>query len=107
MLNCQRPTIWNTTHLLNPNYLEPLNTQHLNNLRGIMSQQVTHPMVKFQRQAQSLVESKIIQPSDSIWKIALLYGDEWQFWKKELIEFGFSMQDPISEVLAVEAWDDE
>lgn len=96
-----------TTHLLNPSHSQNLNTQHLNNLRGIMSQQVIHPMVKFQRQAHSLVESQIIKPSDSIWKIALLYGDEWQFWKKELTEFGFSMQDPISEVLAVDAWDDE
>jgi hypothetical protein len=53
------------------------------------------------------VESKIIKPSDSIWKIALLYGDDWSFWKKELIEFGFTMQDPIGDLLAVEAWDEE
>jgi len=72
-----------------------------------MTQQVTHPMVKFQRQVHSLVEAKIIKPSDSIWKIALLYGDEWSFWKKELLDFGFTMQDPIGELLAVEAWDEE
>ena len=53
------------------------------------------------------MDSKIIQPTDSIWKIALLFGDEWQFWKQELLEFGFTMQDPLSELLAVEAWDEE
>ncbi|MFH7028080.1 MAG: DUF4327 family protein [Heteroscytonema crispum UTEX LB 1556] len=72
-----------------------------------MTQQVIHPMVKLQRNVQSLVESKIIKPTDSIWKIALLYGNEWQYWKQELLDFGFSMQDPISELLAVEAWDEE
>ncbi|MDJ0733964.1 MAG: DUF4327 family protein [Nostocaceae cyanobacterium] len=72
-----------------------------------MTQQVIHPMVKLQRNVRSLVESKIIKPSDSIWKIALLYGDEWQHWKQELQDFGFSMQDPISELLAVDAWDEE
>lgn len=72
-----------------------------------MIQKVIHPMVKLQRHVQSLVESKIIKPNDSIWKIALLYGNEWQYWKKELMEFGFSMQDPVSELLAVEAWDED
>lgn len=72
-----------------------------------MNQQVIHPMVKFQRQVHSLVKSNIIKPTDSLWKIALLYGDEWPYWKKELLEFGFSMQDPVSELLAVEGWDDE
>ncbi|MGE5660069.1 MAG: DUF4327 family protein [Actinomycetota bacterium] len=72
-----------------------------------MNQQVIHPMVKFQRQVHSLVKSNIIKPTDSLWKIALLYGDEWPHWKKELLEFGFSMQDPVSELLAVEGWDDE
>ncbi len=72
-----------------------------------MAQQVIHPMVKLQRNVQSLVDSKIIQPTDSIWKIALLFGDDWQFWKQELLEFGFSMQDSISELLSVEAWDEE
>ncbi len=72
-----------------------------------MSQQVIqHPMVKLQRQVRSLVESKVLKPNDSIWKIALLYGDEWSFWKQELQDFGFSMQDPVSELIAVEEWED-
>ncbi|WP_033365368.1 DUF4327 family protein [Mastigocladopsis repens] len=70
-------------------------------------QQVIHPMVKLQRNVRSLVDSSIIKPTDSIWKIALLFGNEWQYWKKELLDFGFSMQDPVSELLAVEAWDEE
>lgn len=64
-------------------------------------------MVKFQRQVQSLVNSKIVRADDSIWKIALLYGDDWSYWKSELEEFGFAMQDPIGELLIVEAWDEE
>ena len=72
-----------------------------------MAQQVIHPMVKLQRNVQSLVDSKIIKPSDSILKIALLFGEEWQYWKGELLDFGFSTQDPVSELLAVEAWDEE
>ncbi len=75
--------------------------------KAVMNQQVIHPMVKFQRQVRSLVESKVIKPTDSIWKIALLYGDEWAYWKKELLAYEFTMQDPIEELLAVEAWDDE
>ena len=70
-------------------------------------QQVIHPMVKLQRNVQSLVESKIIKPTDSIWKIALLYGNQWQYWKQELLDFGFTMQDPIGDLLAVEAWDED
>ncbi|NEQ34838.1 MAG: DUF4327 family protein [Okeania sp. SIO3I5] len=72
-----------------------------------MSQQVIHPMDKLQRQVNSLLKSNIIKPTDSIWKIALLFGDKWHFWKKELQEFGFSMEDPISELLAVEAWEED
>ena len=72
-----------------------------------MTQQVTHPMAKLQRQVKKLVDSKLLKPSDSIWKIALLYGDDWAFWKQELFEYEFSMQDPVSELLAVESWDDE
>ena len=72
-----------------------------------MTNQVAHPMVKFQRKISSLIESKVLKPSDSIWKIALLYGDDWGYWKKELQEFGFTMQDPLSELLMVEAWDEE
>ena len=72
-----------------------------------MAQQVIHPMVKLQRDVRSLVESKIIKPSDSIWKIALLYGNEWSYWKEELLDFGFTMQDPVSDLIAVESWDEE
>jgi hypothetical protein len=72
-----------------------------------MKQQVIHPMVKLQHQVRSLVASNIIKPTDKLWKIALLYGDEWSYWKQELQEFGFTTQDPISDLLAVEAWEDE
>ena len=72
-----------------------------------MTKQVAHPMVKFQHKVSSLVESKILKPEDSIWKIALLYGDEWTYWKKELLEFGFTMQDPVKDVMLVEAWDED
>lgn len=72
-----------------------------------MIQQLAHPMVKFQRQLQSLVDSKALKPSDSIWKVALLYGDDWQYWKNELLDFGFTMQDAIGDVLVVEAWDED
>ena len=72
-----------------------------------MTKQLTHPMMKFQRKVSLLVESKVLKPSDSIWKLALLYDNEWAYWKKELLDFGFVMQDPVSEVLLVEAWDEE
>jgi hypothetical protein len=72
-----------------------------------MSQQVIHPMVKLQRQVRSLVDSKLLKPQDSIWKIALLYGDDWAYWKQELLAYDFTMQDPVSELLVVESWDDE
>ncbi|MBD2579058.1 DUF4327 family protein [Oscillatoria sp. FACHB-1406] len=72
-----------------------------------MIQQLAHPMVKFQRQLQSLVDSKALKPNDSIWKVALLYGDDWQYWKNELLDFGFTMQDAIGDVLVVEAWDED
>ncbi len=72
-----------------------------------MTQTVLHPMAKLQRQVQKLVTSKLLKPTDSIWKIALLYGDDWTFWKSELQAYDFSMQDPISELLAVESWDDD
>jgi len=71
-----------------------------------MTKQVAHPMVKLQRQVQSLVNSNVLKPTDSIWKIALLYGKEWSYWKSELMDFGFSMQDPVQELIAVEEWDD-
>jgi hypothetical protein len=72
-----------------------------------MTKQVAHPMVKFQRKVASLVESQVIKPNDSLGKIALLFGDDWTHWKKELLDFGFTVQDPISELLLVEAWDEE
>ena len=72
-----------------------------------MTKTLAHPMEKFQRKMASLVESKAIKPNDSLWKLALLYGDEWSFWKKELEDFGFGMQDTIGEVLKVEAWDED
>ncbi len=72
-----------------------------------MTKQVAHPMMKFQRKVSSLVDSKVLKPSDSLWKLALLYEKDWSYWKGELLEFGFSMQDPVSEVLVVEAWDED
>lgn len=72
-----------------------------------MTQKVLHPMVKMQRQVRSLVNSNILKPTDSIWKIAFLYGDEWAHWKQELQDFEFSMQDPVSDLLAVENWEDD
>lgn len=72
-----------------------------------MNPLVVHPMEKFQRQIRSLVQSKVVKPTDRLWKIALLYGDEWSYWKKELEDFDFSMQDPISDLLAVESWEEE
>ncbi len=68
--------------------------------------QVIHPMVKFQQQVRSLVASNLVKPTDSLWQIALIYGDEWKHWKHELLEFGFSTQDPIGDLLAVEGWDE-
>ena len=72
-----------------------------------MGQQVLQPMEKFQRKIQSLVTSKILKPSDSIWKVSLLFGEEWSFWKQELEAFGFTVQDSLADVLAVEVWEDE
>ena len=70
-------------------------------------QAVAHPMMKLQRKVSSLVDSNIIKPEDSIWKIAFLYGDQWSFWKQELLDFGFTMQDPVKELLVVEQWDED
>ena len=69
---------------------------------------VVHPMVKFQRQVQSMVNrSKSIRPQDPLWKIAFLFGDEWAHLRKELEDFDFSMQDPIADFLAVETWEED
>jgi hypothetical protein len=75
--------------------------------KSVMNQQVIQPMVKLQRQVRSLVESNLIKPTDSIWKIAFLYGDEWPYWKQELQAYDFTMQDPVNDLLEVEAWDEE
>lgn len=69
---------------------------------------VAHPMVKFQRQVESLVKkSKVISPNDPIWKIAFLFGDDWAHWKHELEEFDFSTQDLIGDLLAVQSWEED
>lgn len=70
------------------------------------TKQVIHPMVKLQQKVSSLVNSQIIQPHDSIGKVALLFGNEWSFLKSELLAFGFSMQDPVCDLLVVEKWDE-
>lgn len=69
--------------------------------------QLIHPMVKLQQKVSSLINSQIIQPNDSIGKIALLFGEQWSFYKSELIAFGFSMQDPVKDLVVVERWDEE
>lgn len=64
-------------------------------------------MVKLQRKVQSLVDAKVLAPSDGLWKIAFLYGDRWEHWKEELLDFEFSLQDPIGDLLAVENWEED
>ena len=64
-------------------------------------------MAKFQRQVKSLVESDVIKSTDKLWKIAFLFQDNWGHWKQELEDFDFSMRDPISDLLAVESWEEE
>lgn len=73
----------------------------------LVSQQVVHPMEKFQGKVQSLVSSRLIQPTDRLWKIAFLFGDDWAYWKRELEEFEFTMQDTIGDLLAVESWEED
>ena len=68
---------------------------------------VAHPMADFQRKVRSLVETKAIAPSDSLWKIAFLFGDKWTHWKSELQSFDFTMQDAIGDLLAVDCWEEE
>ena len=68
---------------------------------------VVHPMADFQRKVRSLVETKSIQPSDSLWKIAFIFGDKWAHWKSELESFEFTMQDSIGDLLAVDCWEEE
>ncbi|AFY71522.1 hypothetical protein Pse7367_3282 [Thalassoporum mexicanum PCC 7367] len=69
--------------------------------------QVIHPMVKFQQQVKSLTDKKLVNGTDRLWQVSLVFGNDWQHWKNELIDFGFTMQDPIAALLEVEAWDDE
>jgi hypothetical protein len=71
-----------------------------------MTKQVAHPMVALQRKVSSLVDSKIVRPNDNIGKIALLLGDDWKYWKKELLDFDFTLKDSIEELLLVEGWDE-
>ena len=71
-----------------------------------MTKQVAHPMTKLQRKVSSLVDSKIVKPEDNLGKIAFILGKDWQYWKKELIDFDFSLKDPIQELLLVEDWDE-
>ncbi len=68
---------------------------------------VVHPMADFQRKVRSLVEANAIAPSDSLWKIAFLFGDKWAHWKSELQSFDFTMQDTIGDLLAVDCWEEE
>ena len=68
---------------------------------------VVHPMADFQRKVRSLVETKSIRSSDSLWKIAFIFGDKWAHWKAELESFDFTMQDSIGELLAVDCWEEE
>lgn len=77
-------------------------------VEAIADRAVVHPMVKFQRQVESLVnKSKMVKPTDPIWKIAFLFGDDWAHWKKELEDFEFSTRDPIAELLAVQTWEED
>ena len=82
--------------------------QHItiNNIER-MTKQVAHPMMKLQRKVSSLVESRIIKPEDRIGKIALLLGNDWSYWKNELLDFDFSPQDRVRELLIVEDWDED
>ena len=64
-------------------------------------------MEKLQRQVRSLVERKLLKPTDGLWKIAFLYGDEWPHWRKELEDFEFTMQDPVQDFLSVDVWEED
>jgi hypothetical protein len=71
-----------------------------------MTKQVAHPMMKLQRKVSSLIDSQIITPEDSIGKIAMLLGNDWTYWKQELLAFDFSLKDPVKDLLMVEDWDE-
>ena len=68
---------------------------------------VVHPMADFQRKVRSLVETKSIQPTDSLWKIAFIFGDKWAHWKSELESFDFTMLDSIGDLLAVDCCEED
>jgi hypothetical protein len=72
-----------------------------------VTHRVMHPMVKLQRQVQFFVDSRKLQPTDRLWKVGFLFQDTWPYWKQELLDFEFSMQDPIQAFLEVEAWDED
>lgn len=72
-----------------------------------MTPAVLHPMGKLQRQVQSLVNSRKLKPTDSLWKVGLLFPDNWSHLKDELLDFEFTMQDPIASFLEVETWEDD
>ncbi|MEY2978915.1 MAG: DUF4327 family protein [Prochlorotrichaceae cyanobacterium] len=73
----------------------------------VTQQKVLHPMMKLQRQVRSLVDRKLLKPTDGLWKIAFLYGDKWAYWRKELEDFEFKMQDPVEELLKVDVWEED
>jgi len=73
----------------------------------VTQQKVLHPMMKLQRQVRSLVDRKLLKPTDGLWKIAFLYGEEWAYWRKELEDFDFKMQDPVEELLKVDVWEED
>ncbi|MFZ9740024.1 MAG: DUF4327 family protein [Prochlorotrichaceae cyanobacterium] len=73
----------------------------------VTQQKVLHPMMKLQRQVRSLVDRKLLKPTDGLWKIAFLYGDKWAYWRKELEDFDFKMQDPVEELLKVDVWEED
>lgn len=73
----------------------------------VTQQKVLHPMMKLQRQVRSLVDRKLLKPTDGLWKIAFLYGEKWAYWRKELEDFDFKMQDPVEELLKVDVWEED
>ena len=54
-----------------------------------MTRRVTHPMVRLQRQVQSIVDSRKLQPTDGLWKVGFLFRDTRPQWKEELLDFDY------------------
>lgn len=98
-LNLSQVCMFSNPFCLSKIYLYMTNTS--------VAQSVVHPMGKLQRKVQSLVNSRKLKPHDSLWKVGLLFPDKWSHLKHELLDFEFSMQDPIQSFLEVEGWDDE